>query len=683
MPRSILILCFYILVLAAKGQTDTVLQTFHLKALIVEAPKIKKPILETPNSVYSIPTISSEQQVQNSLQEYFMAFPALFSMNANNKAQDLRISIRGFGSRAAFGVRGVKIIVDGIPETTTDGQGQTDNINLGIIQKIEVLNNGSASLYGNASGGVVSIQTYDESILPEASSMLNIGSWWQSFAGRQHQLTFGGKIDRTSIILHANHLNVEGYRQHAQSESSNMNIRVIHEPTDKSKVEAIFNYMDSPTANDPGGVDKEFMENDPRAARPQNIQYHAGESIDQFKSSLRYEGSLGDFVSFETYGFFSRRNFHGRLPFANAGIINLGRSFWGHGSHIQRNKSSKNKQWDWQLGYGVSTQRDDRQRFDNMEGTKGTLALNQDEKFVNIGMYLIHDFTLQRWVFTISTRYDINKININDKYLNNGTNGSGHIGLNDLNYSMGIAYRPNPSHTLFFNHATSFETPTLNELSNNPDGQGFNPFLKPQNADHYESGLKGGFRNLFYQLVVFKVVSNNELLPYETETQPGRTFYRNIGKTDRQGIELMLDHRLTKRLKIISASSLNKFTFKAYELDGQALEGKKLPGIPSLQSKLMIDWEITKSLKANLQNRFYGIIYADNANSEKQRSKLISNASLSHQMTVGALRISVYIGVTNISKTKYADNIRINAFGGSYYEAAPDRLFYGGARVGF
>ncbi|MEM9983615.1 MAG: Plug domain-containing protein, partial [Bacteroidota bacterium] len=136
-------------------------------SVLVQAAKIAKPWLESATSSYVIQPVQREQVAQNSLQEFLLPAPSVFSLNANNRAQDLRISIRGFGSRAAFGVRGVKIIVDGIPETTTDGQGQLDNLNLGILQQIEVLNNGSAALYGNASGGVLNLRTLDESAFRE------------------------------------------------------------------------------------------------------------------------------------------------------------------------------------------------------------------------------------------------------------------------------------------------------------------------------------------------------------------------------------------------------------------------------------------------------------------------------------------------------------------------------------
>lgn len=177
----------------ANSQSDSTAVAQTLEPILVKAAKIQKTWLPTANSIYTISPKTKDQLVQNSLQEFLVQSPSIFALNSNNKAQDLRIAIRGFGSRAAFGVRGVKIIVDGIPETTTDGQGQLDNLNLGIIERIEILNNGSSSLYGNASGGVINIMTLNESAFLLKDQFLNVGLGFHSFRGQQYQLTTGKK----------------------------------------------------------------------------------------------------------------------------------------------------------------------------------------------------------------------------------------------------------------------------------------------------------------------------------------------------------------------------------------------------------------------------------------------------------------------------------------------------------
>ncbi|RME93839.1 MAG: hypothetical protein D6772_15475, partial [Bacteroidetes bacterium] len=334
----------------SQAQTDTILLAPALEDVLVWAAKVEKPWLESTASTYLIDTRALGQLPQNSLQELLLQSPSIFTLNAQNKAQDLRISIRGFGARAAFGVRGVKLIVDGIPETTADGQGQLDNLNLGIIQQIEVLNNGSAALYGNAAGGVIHIQTLDESALHTTPFLADLGIGFHAQAGQQHQLTLGQRWGRTKLLFHANHHQGDGYREHAAFQSTGANLRLIQSFRHAGKLEAIFNYMNSPLAQDPGGLPATLYDSIPRAAWRNNLRYQAGEAIDQFKSSLRYVVPLSAGVALTTYAFYSGRDFEGRLPLMHSGIIELARSFYGQACSLSGATATKQTQWRWQTG---------------------------------------------------------------------------------------------------------------------------------------------------------------------------------------------------------------------------------------------------------------------------------------------------------------------------------------------
>ncbi len=665
----------------AKSQSDTTITAKSLETIVVQATKIEKPWLKSANSSYTTTTDNKDQLAQNSLQEFLVQSPSIFALNANNKAQDLRISIRGFGSRAAFGVRGVKIIVDGIPETTADGQGQLDNLNLGIIERVEVLNNGSSALYGNASGGLINIRTTDEKTFQHRHQFVNLGLGLHSFGGQQYQLTLGKKINNTSLIIHANHHQGEGYREQSAFQSTNFNVRLVQALSKKSKIEAIVNYMNSPKADDPGGVNLTFFDSIPTAARAQNVQFKAGESINQFKASLRFQSAIGKRFNLNTYGFYSNRNFDGRLPFSFGGMIELKRNFFGHGTALTHSYKKNKFHWKTQLGYELAMQIDDRQRFENLDGEQGATTLYQDEQFTNVGMYWINDFTLQKWTINASLRYDFNDIEAKDKFLDNGDD-SGSIQLNDFNYSLGLAYQLTKAQSLFVSYSTSFETPTLNELSNNPDGSGFNPNLKAQFAHHLETGIKGFFRQQSsFQVSAFYIASQNELLPYELENIPGRTFYRNIGNSKRLGVEFFIKHHLKPSLTVTTNWSFHQFTFSEYELDGNNLDGNTLPGLPNFQGNIQLDIQPFKNLKLNLHSQLIGKIFTNNNNTDYQDPKSILNFSIKYSIDKSKFKLSPYFGINNLFRTNYADNIRINAFGGRYYEAAPQQFIFGGVRV--
>lgn len=665
------------------AQTDSLPTLFQLETVEVRALKIKKPWLRSATSVYQLAPTFKDQIPQNSLQEFLNDSPGIFSLNANNKAQDLRISIRGFGSRAAFGVRGVKLIVDGIPETTADGQGQLDNLNLGIIDQIEVLPGGASALYGNASGGVINISTTDEKKFETKKQFLEFGAGIQAFGGQQYQLTTGKKIKNTSLIFHTNHQKGDGYRDHAEFQSTNFNFRLIQEFSADHKLEFILNYMDSPVANDPGSVNLMAFDSLPRLARDRNVDFQAGEAIQQTKGSLRYETALSDQLKFSTYLFYSRRDFFGALPFSDGGIIELERNFFGGGSSLTSKKVFQKLKWTWQLGYELLGQRDNRSRFENNSSIQGSLIFSQKEKFNNGGFFFANDFNLKKWIFNTVVRYDLNKIKTADNFLSNGDD-SGELNLNNFNYSLGVAYPVHPADTLFTNFSTSFETPTLNELSNNPDGSGFNPALKAQSAVHYELGAKGFLQNNSrYQITTFLINSKDELLPYELAASPGRNFFRNVGTTKRTGIELLFQHKIGPYIQASTNWSWQNFTFSNYEVDGERFDGNRLPGLPNFQGNIRLTFELIKDLKVDLQQQFWGKIYTNDANDEFQKSKSLTNLSVKYQLEKGKIMFLPYLGINNIFQTKYADNIRINAFGSRYYEAAPRAFLYGGLRVKF
>ena len=674
-------ICFCLLGTSLMAQMDTLEKIENLKPVLIKATKIEKPWLGAVNSIYDITPLGKSQFVQNSLQEYLLRSPSIFTQNANNKAQDLRISIRGFGARSAFGVRGVKIIVDGIPETTADGQGQLDNLNLGIIERIEVLNNGSAALYGNASGGVVNISTTDERVFDEKPQFLHLGLGLHAFGGQQYQLTTGKKIKNTSIILHANHHQGEGYRDHSAFQSTNFNLRVVQQFSSTSKIEAIVNYMNSPVAEDPGGVEQSLFDSIPSAARELNEQFNAGESINQFKAALRFTGAIGRNFELNAYGFYSYRNFDGRLPFEFGGIIDLKRDFFGQGTALTRLHQKASFKWRSLLGYDLANQIDDRHRFENLEGEAGAITLNQSEEFFNLGFYWINDFTLKNWIINAALRYDINKIEAVDQLLSNGDD-SGQIDLNDFNYALGIAYQFAGSKSIFVNYSTSFETPTLNELSNNPDGSGFNPDLKAQFANHFELGIKGYFAdNSSFQSSIFFIQSQNELLPFELETSPGQTFFRNIGETNRLGLELMIAHSFNQFFTASTNWAVHRFSFTDYELDGENLSGNRLPGLPNFQGFIQLGFNFLKNFQLLTQQQFIGEIFLDNNNAATQSPVAISNLTLKYTIKRPRFSLFPYLGCNNIFGAAYADNIRINAFGRRYFEAAPGQFLFGGLRL--
>jgi iron complex outermembrane receptor protein len=663
------ILLVFPLILMA--QTSSKTATITLKEVALEAPKLKTSRFKMPSSISSLNLIPLQGfQQQLSLQEYLRAVPGLFSLNSNNYAQDLRLSIRGFGSRAAFGIRGVKLIVDGIPETTPDGQGQVDNLPLGILRQLEVLRGPSASLYGNAAGGVVYLNTLDslqgETIIFRATM--------GSYAYQNYQLTtqIGGK--KTTALVHLNRTTTDGFRKFSGLEQNIFNAKIKHELSSRSRVSFQMNYTNSPKAEDPGGLKLEETEVDFMQARGRNVEYNTFEKIDQFKIGFRWEQQWGSHWDLDSYAFYSFRDFYGKLPFENGGIIDLFRNYYGLGTRLTYKETQEQFTHRWQLGIENSSQRDQRERFLNLKGNQGDSVFSQEERFGNFGVSLLDELQWEKVLIRTGLRYDYQTLGVNTDTDNQE--------YTVLNPSIGLSYAIAKNQRVFVNFSTSFETPTLSELSANPSGEeGLNLDLNPSKAINYELGWKCQTALAYFEATSFYIQSSNEILPYELEDFPGRSFYRNVGATIRYGLELAATLQWNQWAFQASLTQAQYQFDQENEADG--LDGKSLPGIPNSQLFFQLDYTSQADWKWVLSGEHIGSFYADNTNSVEIKSFQKVQFQAQKTLSLSWSEFDFFGGINNLFNTTYFDNIRLNAFGGRFYEPAPGRNFFFGTRFTF
>ncbi|MCZ4695796.1 TonB-dependent receptor [Ancylomarina euxinus] len=674
-PIKPIIFCLVLLpILAISQETkkqDTLIR-YTLETINVKASRIESTFNQLPYA-YSVLKTKQEDQFkpQLSLQEFINQIPGLYSQNANNFAQDLRISIRGFGSRSAFGIRGIKLIIDGIPETTPDGQGQLDNLNLGIIKQIEVIRGAASSLYGNASGGVIAIQTKKNFAQPFSKLRTSIGA----FAMQNHSISTGFGIKRATYFIHGAYTSSNAYREHSRFKQYAFNTNVSYILSSRYKLNIILNYLNSPVAQDPGGLNMEEVKTDRQQARNTNLQFKTEESVKQLKIGLALKGRINVGLDLDAYTFLSYRDFIGKLPFEYGGLINLYRNYGGHGASLTY-KNSKNK---FKLGYDINFQSDNRKRYENLDGFQGNITLNQQEKFGNIGLYLLDHFSSGRWNLTGGFRFDWNKLKAQDRILIDGDQ-SDILTYRRINPSLRFAYNVINNQKIFTGISTSFETPSLSELSANPQGeQGFNHKLKPQTAVNYEIGLKGQIsEQIYYQFNYFFIKTKNDLVPYEIETSPGRSFYRNAGKTNRNGLEFEMTYRPNKNWKLNTSYTFSNIKYKDYWVGDSNFKGNYLPGIPKKLASISLEYQSQKDFYINFQTNYIGSLYADDANTVKIPSYFLSKLNLGYSHQYKGLTVKPFLGISNLFNQKYNDNIRINAFGQRYFEPAPNINIYAG-----
>lgn len=652
------------------AQIDS-LSVIQLDEVELKSIQLNTPIEQFPAAINQKEISVFWQGAQTSLQEYIEDLPGLISFNRSNYAQDLRLSIRGFGSRAAFGIRGIKLIVDGIPETTPDGQGQLDNLPLGILSSIEILRGPSAVRFGNAAGGVLVINTLEEIKENFHQLGLRIGS----YGAQQAQFTAGLKKEKTTAVVHLNHAKAKGYRDNSGFETNLFNAKVKHRFSPFLYTIVQFNATKSPYAQDAGGQTLDDLTNNRRAARDRNLQYQTEETITHYKSgaTVFYEKEK---IEGKLYGFFAQRDFKGKLPFANGGWVELDRKYAGQGGDFSLNYKGKKLQSKTQLSYDIASQKDLRKRFINNDGSRGDLSLNQLETFNSFGIALIQHLIYGPLVINGGIRWDANELKVTDDFLVDGDETSQRT-LNAWSPQIGLSYTFSPHFSGFGNLSRGYETPTLSELSANPNGNGgFNPFIDIQVADNLEGGIHFTTNKTNASLVYFYITTSNDLVAYELDDSPGRTFYQNAGSTTRKGIEFLIKHQFNKRFNAQFTYNHASFKYQDFEQNGEDLSGNRLPGIPSDFGTLYLSYQWENTLQINYTKAYRGDLFTDNRNEHLVDQFFRDDVSISIPLKKIGHKTSLVIGCTNLFNTLYSDNIRINAFGNRYYESAPTRETY-------
>jgi len=665
-------------IIYSQDSSEKVKDTTVLNEVVLTASVITTNLLEAPTASSFVNAKKiHETTPQLSLKEYLGQVPGLFAQNQYNYNQDLRISIRGFGARAAFGIRGVFLNVDGIPETTPDGQGQLDNIPISILSNIEVLRGPSSALYGNAAGGVILMSTLEDL----GANTLKFRAMGGAFGLATSQLTFALGENKFKSLWHFNHSVSEGYRALSGFKQSQLNGTFTYQLAKNQSLKGQFNYTDSPYANDPGSLSLDQVTSGRRMAREANVLYQTTEKINHLKFGLSHQytpnkrgfSTLKSAFEMNSYAFFAQRNFQGLLPFLNGGVSAFKRNYYGLGSKALFKGENKQQ---LVVGVGHALQSDLRSRFQNEKGAVGALVAQQNEVYSNSHGFITGKIPYQKWVLSAALRTDLIHIKMDTNQKRNFT---------ALSPSAALGRKIGANQYISFSYAQSFETPTLSELSNAPDGSlGFNETLDPVKSNNIELTYRGKqFINNSYKLnweiSGFISDSNGEILPYELPEFPQRQFFKNSGATQRRGVEAMVS-LIGNILEWSNSASFANYTFKE-NTEIAALSGNKIPGIPSHHFNSQIQLKLPAQGQIRLEYQHIGALMANNNNSVRVAPYSLLNLSGVKQLPLKNGGLKLFAGINNLTNSLYFDNIRINAFGGRFYEAAPTRHLYMGIEL--
>ncbi len=622
-----------------------------------------------------------------SLDEMLEGLPGVEVQSRFNDAVGERISIRGFGSRAAFGVRGVRVLVDGIPATLADGQSTLDHLDLGSLGRVEALRGPASSLWGSAAGGVLvfeSLRPPEQGVQQDARVVFGSDGY-----ARLHSAT-SGRSGRTGWTVGAGLVQTDGFRQNPLDTESNYGGSrklqlngTLDFQGPRDRVRATFNALDM-AAENPGSVADSAFRAGTHEARRFNVLQETRKDVGQAQVGLAWTRDLGNGRSFDlaTYGIL--RDLDNPIPTV---VIGLDRRAGGvTAEYRQEQLLTDDRLLRWRAGTQWDLQRDSRRTFDNDGGQAGAPELDQLERVRGLAIYGTALLSLSdRWILSGGLRYDRTRFSVADRLLANGDE-SGQRTMGAVSPSLGARFEHSRAFSLYGNLSTSFVTPTTTELANRADGQGgFNAEVDPTRALSAELGARGWLGSrLAYQVAAYRTWLSDELVPFEVPTQPGRRYYRNAGGSRYYGLETMVHGRLNRMFSGRVTYTYLHGTYHSFLTDTDDFTGNEIPGAAPHRFDVLLRAESGDGY-IEARTEAAAAIAANDANTAETDAYTVVDlrAGLtSARARLGPASLLPFVGITNVFDRLYSSAVAVNAFGGRYFEPGPGRRFHVGVTAG-
>ncbi len=658
--------------------------------------------LETPAAV-SVVTGDDLRYAapQINLSENLGSVPGLQILNRQNYAQDLQLSIRGFGSRSTYGVRGIRLYVDGIPATMPDGQGQTSNIDLNSVASVEVLRGPFSALYGNASGGVIDVKTETG----EAPPTIETSSYYGSFGTWRYGLKASGATgDGTqpgdvNYTVSSTRFTTHGFRDHSDARKNLANAKLGVRIDDVSTLTLLLNSVDI-RANDPGGLSYSEWRDNPRQS-PRGEQYDTRKTIRQTQAGLNYQRALStsDDLSItayagqrETVQYQSIPAGPQRNPTHPGGVIDLSRHYQGVDSRLMHRDTLWTLPVDVTVGLNYENMSENRKGFENftldngvpLYGVKGDKRRDERNLMWNLDPYLQSSWQLSDALsLDAGVRYSSIWFDANDHYIT-AANGddSGEASYHKWLPAGALKYKVTDAWNVYLSAGRGFETPTINELSYRSGGQnGLNLALKPSTSDTVELGSKTRIGNGLFSAALFQTDTDNEIVV--DASSGGRTTYKNAGKTRRQGLELSLDQQFAWDWKLKMAWTLLDATYRSNACGATDCNGNRMPGIARNMGYASFGYQPEQGWYAGADVHYMGDIMADDENSAKAPSYTVAGLNTGYKFLYERWALDLFGRVDNLFDKGYVGSVIVNESNGRYYEPAPGRNYGVGMSVSY
>jgi iron complex outermembrane receptor protein len=673
-----------------------------LEDVVTTSNRFEQKSFDAPASLQAVSReVIEDAGPQVNLSESLNRIPGVVALNRQNYAQDLQISIRGFGARTAFGIRGVRLIVDGIPATIPDGQGQSATVSLTSTDRIEVLRGPLAQLYGNAAGGVIQTFTREAPDRPELLIQGHTGS----FGTNRTDWQYADKVGKFGLVADYSTFKTDGFRQNSQAERNQFNGKLTYQHNDQTKIDFIANIFDMPYGNDPAGLSQaEAIATPEYSRRNQNQRKIIKQN--QVGTVLTHAIDGVSKISGRVYGG-NRENTHFNNFTPTPSWVGLERDYYGLGLNYSSKSTIAGKDTLWVAGFDFDKSTEINQAGGSTLGNvekNGTLTRNEDRLAQNTDFYAQANMLLnEKWSIlggARSTNVKLASTNLGGIIISPSTTPTpvlssslGEVKFNAVNPVLGVTYHATERMNIYANYGRGLETPTLAEMSYDLSlANAFNTSLMASRSNHYETGVKWLPSNRSrLDVAAFYVKTSNEIITAESD---GVTAFTNSpGGTTRKGLELAYQNQFNSSMKfnltgtLINAEFNNGFSYdttsRGVTTTNRVTAGNKIPGIPNGMAYSSLQWSGT-DFQRNKYRQVMGTLATfefvtaganhssdTNTDSTKAGGYSIYNLRLAHRLDINSMTLTGYGQLNNLTDKKYMGSMIIG--NSAPFEPAPGR----------
>lgn len=673
--------------------------TTELPPVQVNATRLAIPPFDLPASL-GVSTVAPGDSGKPgvNLSEALVGVPGVLARDRQNYAQDEQISLRGFGARSTFGVRGLRLYADGIPATMPDGQGQVSHFSLDAADRVEVLRGPFSSLYGNASGGVVQIWSAEGTDPP----VTRIGLFGGSNGTARLGASTRGKEGGFDYNLALSHFQTAGYRDHSRASRESSNARLGFDLGRGGHLTVVFNTLALPQAQDPLGLTRAQAAADPRQAVAGAYQFDTRKSVHQTQGGAVYEVSPVADTQWRLMAYYGERGVQQvlsipaaaqRNPLNSGGVVDLDTAYGGMDARWTRRAELAGRPLEAVVGVSYDDQHQRRRGYENfagdMLGVTGRLRRNEDDRVWNLDPYAqLYWRFAERWSLLAGVRHSEVRFRARDHYVAPGNpDDSGSVSYGATTPVLGLQYRPSDALRFYASYGEGFETPTFAELGYRADGGAGLAFdLRPARSRQGELGAKWHVdEGWSAEAALFRADTRNELAV--ASNNGGRSSYRNIGRSRRQGAELSLRGALGGGWRLLLGATHVQATFRDAFLTGtppvRVPAGTRMPGVPENYGSMRIERGASLGWRMGVEWQGVGAVTVDDRASERAAGYVLTGVDVGYGLALGNAKLHLSARVDNLFDRRTIGSVIVNESNGRYYEPAPGRTAMLGAQLEF